>query len=377
MKKKKVLFTAFNLGVGGVSSALINLLNQFDYEKYDVTLLLQIRQGDFLDKLNPNVNLEDYGLSKIKNKILKRIANLFIFIKILIKNFHKYDFAACYSPGYFYSALVARIASKNNAAWMHTNIINYMANSNIMDKKDKGYSTEKKVKKFLNHMFFRKFKKNIFVSEDGRKAYLSMFPNDEDKTIVCHNLIDYNDILEKSKETIDIHVPRNKTIFLNVSRHTEYDKRITRIINACDKLNSEYDFLLLLVGDGEEHERYINIVKEKHLENKVKFLGLKTNPFPYYKIADAFVLSSKFEGFPVVFLESMIMNLPLITTDVSDANIIIKDKFGYVVSNDDDGIYKGMKQFLDNGFKIKKPFDYKKFNEESIEILEGLIDNEN
>ena len=71
------------------------------------------------------------------------------------------------------------------------------------------------------------------------------------------------------------------------------------------------------------------------------------------------------------------MNLPLITTDVSDANIIIKDKFGYVVSNDDDGIYKGMKQFLDNGFKIKKPFDYKKFNEESIEILEGLIDNEN
>ena len=329
MKKKKVLFTAFNLGVGGVSSALINLLNQFDYEKYDVTLLLQIRQGDFLDKLNPNVNLEDYGLSKIKNKILKKIANLFIFIKILIKNFHK------------------------------------------------GYSTEKKVKKFLNHMFFRKFKKNIFVSEDGRKAYLSMFPNDEDKTIVCHNLIDYNDILEKSKETIDIHVPRNKTIFLNVSRHTEYDKRITRIINACDKLNSEYDFLLLLVGDGEEHERYINIVKEKHLENKVKFLGLRTNPFPYYKIADAFVLSSKFEGFPVVFLESMIMNLPLITTDVSDANIIIKDKFGYVVSNDDDGIYKGMKQFLDNGFKIKKPFDYKKFNEESIEILEGLIDNEN
>ena len=377
MKKKKVLFTAFNLGVGGVSSALINLLNKFDYEKYDVTLLLQIRQGEFLDKLNSNVKLKDYGLSKIKNKFLKKFVNLLIFIKILIKNFHKYDFAACYSPGYFYSALVARIASKNNAAWMHTNIINYMANSNIMDKKGKGYSTEKKVKRFLNHMLFRKFKKNIFVSEDGRNAYLSMFPNDKNKTIVCHNLIDYDDILEKSNESIDMQITKDKTIFLNVSRHTEYDKRITRIINACETLNKDYDFLLLLVGNGEEHERYINMVKEKHLENKVKFLGLKTNPFPYYKIADAFVLSSKFEGFPVVFLESMIMNLPLITTDISDANIMIKDKFGYVVPNNDNGIYEGMKRFLDEGFKIKKPFDYKTFNKESVETLERLIDNEN
>ena len=373
--RKKVLFTCFSLRVGGITSALVNLLNNIDFERYDVTLLLQVKEGEFLGTLNSNVKLEDYNLSKCKNKCIKKIINMFKFIKILIKHYHKYDFAGCFVSGYFYSALVAKISSKNNAAWIHTNILKYMEYSDIMDKKHRGYSIKKKVKKYLNKMLFRKFKKNIFVSEDGRKAYLKLYPKDDDKTIVCHNLIDYNEIINKSNEPINEEI-LGKTIFLNVSRHTEYDKKITRIINACNKLR-EKDFVVLLVGDGEDHIKYIKMVKEKKLEDKIKFLGLKTNPFPYYKIADAFILSSQFEGFPVVFLESMIMNVPLITTDVSDASIMIKEKYGIVVQNSDDGIYEGMKEFLDNGFKINKPFDYKSYNEESLKKLEALINNEN
>lgn len=373
--KKKILFTCFSLRVGGITSALINLLNNIDYQKYDVTLLLQVREGEFLKNLNPNVKLEDYNLSKCKIKFMKKIINMFKFIRILIAYYHKYDFAGCFVSGYFYSALVAIISSKNNAAWVHTNILKYMENSDIMDRKHKGYSAEKKSKNFLKKMLFRKFKRNIFVSEDGRKAYLKIYPKDEGKTVVCHNLIDYNEIIAKSSEPV-IERFYGKTIFLNVSRHTEYDKKITRIINACNKLK-EKDFVVLLVGDGEDHVKYINMVKEKNLEDKIEFLGLKTNPFPYYKIADAFILSSQFEGFPVVFLESMIMNVPLITTDVSDASIMIKEKYGIVVQNSDDGIYEGMKEFLDNGFKISKPFDYKSYNEESLKKLEALINNEN
>ncbi len=373
--KKKILFTCFSLRVGGVTSALINLLNNIDYEKYDVTLLLQVKEGEFLKNLNSNVKLEDYNLSKCKNKLIKKFINMFKFINILITHYHKYNFAGCFVSGYFYSALVAKVASKNNAAWIHTDILKYMENSDIMDKKHKGYSTEKKAKKFLKKMLFRKFKKNIFVSEEGKKAYLKLYPKDREKAIVCHNLINYNEIITKSCEPITEKF-YGKKVFLNVSRHTEYDKKITRIINACNKLK-ENDFVVLLVGDGEDHIKYINMVKEEKLEDKIKFLGLKTNPFPYYKIADAFILSSQFEGFPVVFLESMIMNVPLITTDVSDATIMIKEKYGIVVPNSDDGIYIGMKEFLDNGFKIKKPFDYINYNKESLTKLEALMNNEN
>ena len=58
----------------------------------------------------------------------------------------------------------------------------------------------------------------------------------------------------------------------------------------------------------------------------------------------------------------MILNIPIITTDVSDAKEDIDGKFGIVVKNDDESIYKGMKKFLDNGYKIKKKFNYVEFN---------------
>ena len=68
----------------------------------------------------------------------------------------------------------------------------------------------------------------------------------------------------------------------------------------------------------------------------------------------------------------MVLNIPIITTNVSDAKKDIEDKFGIVVPNDDNSIYYGMKEFLDNGFTIKNKFDYLTFNEniekEVIEI---------
>ena len=58
----------------------------------------------------------------------------------------------------------------------------------------------------------------------------------------------------------------------------------------------------------------------------------------------------------------MILNIPIITTDVSDAKEDIDGKFGIVVKNDDESIYKGMKKFLNSGYKIKKKFNYVEFN---------------
>ncbi len=62
----------------------------------------------------------------------------------------------------------------------------------------------------------------------------------------------------------------------------------------------------------------------------------------------------------------MVLNIPIVTTNVSDAKLDIENKYGIVVNNDDDSIYLGMKEYLDKGFIINKKFDYEKFNEEII-----------
>ena len=120
---------------------------------------------------------------------------------------------------------------------------------------------------------------------------------------------------------------------------------------------------------------YLDLVNEKGIKN-IHFLGKKSNPYKYLKKSSAFVLSSVREGYPVVFIEAMILNIPIITTDVSDAKEDIDGKFGIVVKNDDESIYKGMKKFLNSGYKIKKKFNYVEFNNSIEKEIKKIYEEE-
>ena len=116
----------------------------------------------------------------------------------------------------------------------------------------------------------------------------------------------------------------------------------------------------------------INMIKEYKLEKQILFVGKKQNPYPYFKISDCVILTSDYEGYPVVFLESMILNKPIITTKVSDYEDI-EGKFGYTTSKDIDDIYQKMKLFIENGFEIKEKFDAEQYNNIIMEKLEKIF----
>ena len=163
-------------------------------------------------------------------------------------------------------------------------------------------------------------------------------------------------------------------MFLNVSRHEEESKKITRLILAAEKLKQDNEkFKIILIGDGKDNNLYKNIVQEKELTENVIFLGYKQNPYPYFKIADAFILTSEFEGYPVVFNEAKILDLPIVTTDVSDAKMDIDDKFGIVTEKNVNSIYEAMKKIINESYYIKDRFNAQRFNNEIINKLEILI----
>ena len=89
-------------------------------------------------------------------------------------------------------------------------------------------------------------------------------------------------------------------------------------------------------------------------------------------MADVLLMSSDFEGYPVVFIESEILEKPIITTNVSDSMKDIQNKFGIVVERSEDGVYLGMKEFLEKGFVTNK-FDAEKFNQDILKKVEELI----
>ena len=182
----------------------------------------------------------------------------------------------------------------------------------------------------------------------------------KEKTIVCNNLINYTKIKELANEKIEIKKDPNCVTFLNVGRHDEKQKRLTRLIEASNKLKKDgFDFRVLLVGDGPDNTKYKELVNTYDLENN-------------FKIANCIILTSEYEGYPVVFLESFILNKPLITTKVSDYKQV-EDGFGYVTEKDINDIYEKMKLFIQNGYDINKKFKPEEYNNEIMKKLEEIF----
>lgn len=357
---KNILFSAYSLDVGGIETALVTLL-KYLVKDYDITLVLEQKQGVFLKDLPKEIKVITYTPSNIKFVPIRKIVNYCKRISFSLKYKNKFDFAASFATYSLSSSFVARTASKNTAIWVHNNYMNFYDNNTA------------KYRKFFTSLKIEDFKKIIFVSELDKKVFEAQFPDLKKELIVCNNLIDYKKILEKSKEKIDLE-KENIPTFINVGRHDEKQKKISRIINATEKLNKQgYKFKVLLVGKGTATKEYEKQIKEKRLNNII-ILGAKKNPYPYFKISDCFLLSSQFEGYPVVFIESQILGLPILTTDTSDSKKDIDGKYGLVVENSDKGIYKGMKSFLDKGINTVK-FEPEKYNEDIAKKVRKIIDD--
>ena len=391
---KKILFSAYSLDVGGIETALVTLL-KYLVDDYDITLVLEKKQGVFLEDLPKEIKVITYTPSSLKFKLIRKVINFVKQLSFKLKYKNKFDFSADFATYSMPASFVARTASKNNAIWIHNNYMNFYDND------------INQYRKFFENLKVQEFKKIVFVSNLDKKVFIAQFPELTKSTYVCNNLIDYKKIQKLADEKIpnedlkkifgedypninlnkiskkdaekqskkEINAETKVPIFLNVGRHDEKQKKISRILDATEKLNKNgFKFKVLLVGKGTNTKDYEEIIKEKKLNNVI-LLGAKKNPYPYFKISDSFLLSSQFEGYPVVFVESEILGLPIITTNVSDSKKDIDGIFGQVVENSEKGVYRGMKNFLEKGLKTEK-FDPEKFNKNIIEQIKQIIDTE-
>ena len=346
---KKILLAAKDMKIGGIEKSLIVLSNYLLEHGYTVTLVLEEKKGELLKNLNSNIQIVNYMPCSIKFMPLRKIINSIKRLDFAIKYMNEFDVSISYATYSRLSSYVARISSKRSILWCHAD---YLALFN---------GDKNKVEKFFSDIHFDRFSKIVFVSKSAKKSFLEVFP-DQKNVYFCNNLIDAIEIYEKAKEKIELQYNKETITFLNVGRHDEKQKRLSRIINASEKLKMErYNFRVLFVGDGENFNEYKTLVKKYKLEDNVIFLGLKENPYPYFKIANCIILSSDYEGYPVVFLESYILNRPVITTKISDYEDI-NDGRGIVTEKSTKGIYNAMKSFLDKGYKIQKEFNVTKYN---------------
>ena len=333
--KKDLLFADKSMITGGIEKAQLNLLNNIDYKKYNVTVILEEKTGDLLDKINNNVKVIELKVSDNNNVIIRKIINTYRKLIFKIFNYHNYDFSCCYTTYSYSSNKIAKIASQNNSFYVHSDY------SNV-------YKDEKDFRNFFDSRKVDEYKNIIFVSNESKKSFIKYYPELEEKTLVLNNFIDIEEIKEKSKEKIE-KSKNNKTLFVFVGRLDDTSKKLKRAIKLVEKL----DIDLWIIGDGPDRGRYEEYAKELKVSNKITFFGKKSNPYPYIKEADYIILTSDYEGFPVIYQEAMVLRKNIITTiNTSDDQINMKD-YAYIISKDEKMINE-VKDIISKNNKTKE-----------------------
>lgn len=361
---KKVLIASYNLGYGGIETSLINLLKNIDLKKFDVTLVLEKKEGIFLNDVPKGIKIKEYRVSNNKNVLIRKSINFLKRIKWLIFNHKRYDSSVCYATYSGPCSFVARTASNNKIMFVHNDYFEIYKEN------------KRKTIDFFENLKINEYNHIVFVSNESRQKIQKLLPNLKDSMITINNLIDHEKILALSKEEY-VKKTKNKKIFLFIGRLDEHQKKVSRIIEVANLFKDNKNIEFWLLGDGAYKYEYEEKIKKYKLNN-IKMLGAKKNPYPYIKASDCILLTSDYEGFPVVYNEAIILNKPIISTVcVSDEIINIEDGFGMICNRKIDSIVKTINTFIKNDFKISKRIDFALVNKNRLNAITKLLEDNN
>ena len=143
------------------------------------------------------------------------------------------------------------------------------------------------------------------------------------------------------------------------------EKGVDRVLKSISNLKNEFKFLYLVVGDGPEKSKLLNLVDEYQINDYVKFFGFQNNPYKYMNLFDCYICSSTGEGLSTTCIESSLLHKHIISTDVSGATeIILEPEIGVVVDNTQEAIENAMKNYLQKKYDLKNwDNNFKKANE--------------
>lgn len=320
---KKIGFCIDSLETGGAEKLLVDIVNAlYETKEYEIHILTKLKSNSYFfnlikDKIKYDFLLEKKSegfFSKTRDSILK---------KINFKKFSdKVDIIIDFLDGDFFS-YIKNIKNKKKIVWLHSSYKNLLIRKKNIDEKLKNYD------------------KILVIADDMEKELLEVR---KDLKNICKidNFVDYQEIDKKLNEELKIDFDFNQKYFLTVCRLNEEQKDLKTLIEAFSLYKG--DEKLVIAGDGPDRKMLEDLCIEKNLKDKVIFLGMINNPFIFMKNSQAFILSSKVEGFGLVLVEALYCGAKVISSDcpTGPSQILLNGEAGelFEVSNIDELLNK-------------------------------------
>lgn len=163
---------------------------------------------------------------------------------------------------------------------------------------------------FLYRRMYPRFDAVVCQSHDMRRDMVDNFRLPEGRAHVIHNPVDTERIMQRAQEGGDPGLSAGR-VHLVAAGKLMHQKGFDLLLAALAASGRE-DMHLTILGDGPERDALTARARELGVDGRTTFAGFVDNPYPYMHVADAFVLSSRFEGFPNVVLEAMACGTPVL-----------------------------------------------------------------
>jgi glycosyltransferase involved in cell wall biosynthesis len=368
--KPRVLIISADLEIGGIERSLLGLLEVFDYNRFEVDLLLYRHTGPFLKFLSKGPHLlsevPEYttfqrpiveilreghlriALARLRAKFSTRLDGQRQSIEeegyLVIQRSWRYAFRSLPSVRGEYDLIISfmgphyiatdRANAKIKVGWIHTD---YRAVPNDG----------------LNELaMWDKLDYIAAVSNECRESFLERFPKLSKKTIVVENILSPAFVRHQGAEfDVEREMPAETGMvrILTVGRFC-YQKAFDEAILACRRLiDIGCRIRWYAIGYGPDEEMIRQMIAANGLEDTFIILGKKTNPYPYMRACDLYVQPSRYEGKAVTVREAQILGKPvMITRFPTSASQVADGVDGHICETGIDGIVGGIHMLIED-----------------------------
>jgi glycosyltransferase involved in cell wall biosynthesis len=331
-KIKIYIFHPFSM-LGGADTSLSRLINNLNKNNYEI---------DFITITKNNLKLK----KKIRIIRIDSARTLFsIFqIRMILKQdrdskFKKYIFLSNQNFANIISFFITF-----RLHWIKLCLIE----RNHLDEFKYNKNFKNFIIKILIKFLYKYANKIIGIS---KKLSLDLKNFSRSNILTIYNPSFDKEIYKLSKEKIFIKKKSSQKIILNVARLERQKDHLTLLRGFKESLKI-IDSNLIIIGYGSKKKDIFKFIEENNLESKVKILDKVSNPYPYYKKADLFILTSLYEGFGNVLVEAAMFNIPIISTDCNSGprEILLNGKGGDLIKINN---YKDLSEKIVKNLKSK------------------------
>ena len=331
---KKVLFLIHDLHQGGAEKVLVNLVNNMDQTKFDITVMALFGGGVNEQFLAPHVRFKTVFPKALPgNSHVMKLFSPQMLHKWFIKE--EYDIEVAYLEG-----PAARIVSGCESAntkrisWIHCTM-------HTPEEAALGFRNPEEARNYYNKMDLM-----AFVSRQVQEAFQKACPY-AGQSVVLYNTNESDKIISLATEETKMSDENFNWCGVGKLAPVKGFDRMIRIQKRL--LGDGYKVALYILGEGRQRAELEKLVAECGVSDSVTFLGYQTNPYKYVARSDLFVCASFAEGFSTAATEALIVGTPVCTVEVSGMKEMLGEdnEWGIVTENDEEALYQGIKRLLD------------------------------